>query len=310
MKNIFYLTLSVITALLAGTGISLAEFSKSDAGTTASQFLKLGAGARAEGMGEAFAGMADDSTAIYWNPAGLNRIEDKSVSFMYAVWFEDISYDWVSYAQKIGNAGSIGIGAQYLSYGAIKQTDETGLEGGDFTPMDIAISLSYGISINKLLLGINMKYVSSKIMNTSGNAYAGDFGVMYPMMDDRFWLGAAVQNFGGQMSFTNEEDPLPLNIKLGGAYALLNNWKLALDANAPVDNDIYFGIGSEYTCALNKTMNVTVRLGYNSRTNDTEGLNGPSAGLGFRYRSYMIDYAFVPYGELGNTQQISLSEKF
>jgi len=42
-----------------------------DTGTTGSTFLKLGAGARAIGMGSAFTGLSDDATAIYWNPAGF-----------------------------------------------------------------------------------------------------------------------------------------------------------------------------------------------------------------------------------------------
>src|ERR1700722_3572912 len=42
--------------------------------------LDLGVGARALGMGGAFVGLADDSTATYWNPAGLTGIQDCEVS--------------------------------------------------------------------------------------------------------------------------------------------------------------------------------------------------------------------------------------
>src|SRR3989339_2044429 len=114
-----------LTAVLAVLGVVFcsvlqanASFSKNDAGTSAAQFLKLGAGARAAGMGEAFAAVSDNADSIYWNPAGLNKIEGKSLSVMHAAWFEGITYDWASYAQKIGNAGVVGIGVQYLSCGS------------------------------------------------------------------------------------------------------------------------------------------------------------------------------------------------
>lgn len=297
-----------IMAFALGSGICFAA-SSNDAGTSTAQFLKLGVGARASAMGEAFVGMADDSTAIYWNPAGLCRIEGGSLSLMHAVWFEGITYDWASCAHKIGNLGVFGIGIQALSYGSITGTDTTGLEMSSFNPSDLAVSLSYGNSIKSLLVGVNVKYISSTITNTA-TAYAADIGLMYPLMNDRLWLGAALQNEGTKMKFINEEDPLPINVKLGGAYALSSNWKVALDANAPVDNDIYFGVGSEYKFKLSGSMSAAGRLGYNTITKDTGGLNGISAGAGFTYLSCSIDYAFVPYGDLGDTQRISVSFKF
>ena len=284
-------------------------FSASDAGTSTAQFLKLGAGARAAGMGGAFAGMADDPTAIYWNPAGLNRMEGRSLSVMHAVWVENITYDWASYAQKVENLGTFGAGIQYLNYGNITQTDATGLETGSFSPADLAVSLAYARKFKGVDLGVNVKYISSKITQTA-SAEAVDLGAMYPLMNERLWLGAAVQNMGTKMKFIDEEDPLPMNIKLGGAYAVRPNWKVALDVNAPVDDAVFVGLGTEYGYKINEKMNAEGRLGYNSQAKDTGGLNGISAGVGFTYLGYCIDYAFVPYGDLGNTQRISFSVKF
>ena len=72
--------------MVAAAGTARAGFSKDDAGTATAQFLKLGAGAQAAGMGEAYAGVAKDDTSIYWNPAGLNNITGKSASFMHAIY--------------------------------------------------------------------------------------------------------------------------------------------------------------------------------------------------------------------------------
>ena len=302
------LLIAVISVAVCGT-CAFAATAATNAGTATAQFLKLGAGARAAGMGGAFAGMADDSTSIYWNPAGLTRLEGKSLSMMHALWFEDMSYDWLAYAMPVGNIGVFGLAAQYMSYGSMTKMDGTGLAGDTMSPADMAVSLSYAKDLGFAGLGINLKYISSKIVD-SATAYCGDIGLMRAMMNDRLHIGLAVQNVGTKMKFIDVEDPLPMNVKLGGAYAFTPNWKVALDANAPVDDAVNIGAGTEYLCKINETMNAAGRLGYNTETKDTGGLNGVSAGVGFTYLSYTLDYAFVPYGDLGNTQRVSLSVRF
>jgi long-subunit fatty acid transport protein len=302
MKKIIY----ILTALIMIAGESFAA--SPNAGTSTAQFLKLGAGARASGMGEAFAGVADDATAIYWNPAGLGGIERGSLSVMHAAWLDDISYEWAAYAQPLGGFGVLGVGVQYLSYGTLTKLDSTGLEGDSFNPADMAASLAYAKKIGSFGVGINLKYISSKIVDTA-TAYAADIGIQQKL-GDKLTLGLAAQNMGSKMKFISEEDPLPMNIKFGGAYSIKKNWIAALDANSPNDNDITYGAGTEYVWALDDSMAVAGRLGYNTTAEDTGGFNGVSAGLGFTYKSYTIDYAYVPYGDLGNTQRTSLSIKF
>jgi hypothetical protein len=288
-------------------------FSKNDAGTSAAQFLKLGAGARVTAMGGASAGLSGDSTDIYWNPAGLNQITGKgSLSAMNASWFEDISYDWVSFAMPYKNWGVFGIGAQYLSYGSIKQIDDTGLETGDFSPADLCVSLSYARKYKGIDFGANVKYVLLKILD-SASAYAVDLGAQYKVknaLNNKLTLGLVAQNIGTQIKFINEADPLPFNIKLGGAYEIKSNWLAVLDVNAPIDDMVNVGAGTEYCYKVKEEIGLIGRAGYNTQNSQTGGLNGVSAGIGIKYTDYCLDYAFVPYGELGNTQRISLAIKF
>jgi long-subunit fatty acid transport protein len=300
--------LLAVLFLFAVRAVSLASFSKNDAGTSTAQFLKLGAGARAAGMGEAFAAVADDADSIYWNPAGLNNVEGKSLSVMHAMWFEDTSYEWASYAQRIGGLGVAGIGVQYFSYGSIPGVDFNGLETEDFSPSDLAVSLSFARAMGNIGLGVNAKYISSTIKESAA-AFAFDLGAQY-WMSDRVVLGAAVQNVGTAMKFVDEGDALPLNVKLGGSCVIQPGWLAALDVNAPIDNELVYNAGTEYRYRINGTMSATARLGYTTRNKDTGGTNGLSAGLGFNFKGYAVDYAFVPYGDLGNTQRVSLGIKF
>lgn len=75
----------------------------------AAEFLKIGVGARALGMGEAFVAVADDGTAGYWNPAGLVFVRQQEVSALHAEQFGAlVNYDFASYVHPLepGNARS------------------------------------------------------------------------------------------------------------------------------------------------------------------------------------------------------------
>ncbi|OGR86021.1 MAG: hypothetical protein A2021_05385, partial [Elusimicrobia bacterium GWF2_52_66] len=283
-----------------------AGFSKDGVGTASSQILKLGAGARAAGMGNAFAAVADDPSAVYWNPGGLAGVKKESVSFMHAILIEDISYDWLAYVQPL-SAGTFGAGIQRLSYGDIMETDETGLDAENFTPGETAGTLSYGVGSGNFGFGASLKYISGKIKK-SASAIAADIGGKYGISPDGgFSLGFVLQNIGGKIKYVSESDPLPLNLKIGTAYKPGNNWTVSADTDMPSDSALRFSLGSEYGMKLGGGLTISWRAGYNNWTQDLGGLAGFAAGVGGNCEGLALDYAFVPFGGLGNTHKISLS---
>ena len=79
-------------------------------GTTAAQFLKIGVGARAIGMGGAQVGVTGDISSIYWNPAALSRMNVNSeLTFNHANWLADINYDFAAGVMPIGELGTFGL---------------------------------------------------------------------------------------------------------------------------------------------------------------------------------------------------------
>jgi len=86
------------------------------AGTTAASFLKIGVGARAAAMGDAFTALADDPTALYWNPAALIKLKERQLSATYNVWFAEINQGYVGVGFPLSR-GVLGGGINYVSMG-------------------------------------------------------------------------------------------------------------------------------------------------------------------------------------------------
>src|SRR5882672_5499886 len=87
-------------------------------GTTSADILKVGVGARAIGMGEAYTAQADDVSSLYWNPAGLALMQERQASFMYDQMYQGLSFQNANVGIPLEN-GAIGGSLSYLSYGDI-----------------------------------------------------------------------------------------------------------------------------------------------------------------------------------------------
>ena len=297
-----------LIGVLFTTSEVFAFISKEKAGTTSGQFLKLGAGARAVAMGEAFTGISDDATTIYWNPSGINSMTNKELSVMYAMWFEGISYNNLFYVHPM-EIGNFGLGVQYLSYGSLEGLDANGNPTGTFSPIDLAVVVSYARSVKGIDTGITVKYISSKIKETA-SAIAIDIGAMKRIIEDKLNIGLVVKNVGTKLKYITEEESLQMSINIGAGYKITKDLLTAIDIKLPSDNEIAVSVGGEYNYKIIQDIIISGRLGYNTITKDLEGLKGITTGLGINYKNYKFDYAFVPYGDLGNTHRISLGIKF
>jgi long-subunit fatty acid transport protein len=298
-----------------------AGFETLDVGSTGAQFLTLGAGARAEGLGGAYGAVADDADAIYWNPAGLARAQGQSVSLMEEVLPAGINYEFAGYADSLGKWGGFGLGLQYLSQPGIQQTDAAGYaSGGNFHPNDLAASLGYGYTLHNDNLGVfngssfgaTVKYVHSTIVDSASD-FAFDLGYVsapFKVLDGDFRIGYVASNLGGSLKFIAASDPLPTNLKLATSWNFLPSWLLALDVNEPVGNQPYVSVGTEYRAQFDAG-SFSARMGVNSQSIGQAGsFDGLSFGLGAKFSGLGLDYAFAPLGALGMTNYVSLNFKF
>jgi hypothetical protein len=314
---------SVLTALLATAAApALAGFGETDVGTSGAQFLKLGGGARAEGMAEAYTALPTEADAIYWNPAALSQIKDHSVTLMNSVLPAGINYNFLGYGQKLNRSFSVGGSVQYLSQPPIDQTDSSGFAlGSTFRPSDMAIAAGASYIIHNEDLGIfdgasfglTGKYISETITKTA-YTFGGDVGFLsapFHLWDHEIRLAYVAQNIGGSIKFQQLSDPLPTALHFGTSVALTKGWLLDLDLDEPLDNAPYFALGTEYRLQYSSMMSFAVRGGINSRAlGDAGNFSGLTIGLGARFSHLGIDYAFAPMGALGMTNDISVNFSF
>jgi len=265
-------------------------------GTTTASFLKIGVGARATAMGEAFTAVASDGTSLYWNPAGLTQLKTKEISATYNSWFEETKQGYLSLIFP-SLRGTMGLGTNYVDMGKLEGRDVEGNPTGDFTASDTHIFIGYARKLKKSSWGLTVGWLQDVIKEDKKNSFLANIGFLYPV-SNRFTLGGVAQNIGSKLG----SDPLPLTFKVGAA-SKLKTLTLAVDLAKPQDNEIYYCLGAEWS--LRGVL--ALRVGY--KTNQDVG-SGITAGIGFKMGKVSIDYGYVPYGDLGNTHRISLGIKF
>ncbi|MGQ9610724.1 MAG: PorV/PorQ family protein [bacterium] len=310
MHRSVLIMLIVITFLWFVNEDCMAKKINENAGTKGGQILKIGVGANAVGMGESYVAAADDIYSVYWNPAGLHKIDRSQLGFMHNEWFEDIRHEFIGYVQPVGSMGTLAGSISYVSMGELDKTDESGKELGKFHPYDILFGLSYGTGIGKsAAFGLSVKLLQEKIDEEKAQAIAFDVAGLYDLSGKGFIIGINLQNLGTRMKFVEESFQIPLNLKIGIAQRLINNaLTFAADVNFPSDNDINMGLGIEY-----RIMGmIDLRAGYRYTLggNDLGAFSGFRTGIGLGFGRYRIDYALVPYGELGQAHRISLIASF
>lgn len=280
--------------------------SKEKIGTTTATFLKLGVGARASALGETFVAVADDATAPYWNPAGLMQLKKEEVFTMYNKHFQGINHGFLSYARPI-DKGKAAFG---LSIIGLVVDDIEVRKGDSETPdrisksTDFAGMLSYATKVVKdINVGLNVKLIQSKMIDEKSKiAFVGDIGMLIEKDDLR--LGLAYTNLGGKLKYKNSsyEETIHQNLKAGVALtALKKHLLLTFDANIPNDNIIHYHAGAEFLLG-----GIALRAGYLTGPKDKNLGKKFTAGLGLKLSNIFLDYAFVPYGDLGDTHRVSL----
>ena len=303
------------------------------AGSTSAAFLKLGVGARAVAMGGAFSGVPGDPYAIYWNPAGLAYLDEgKNAGLFHNEYFQGLGQEFLFYtvpASEVklplagrARSGVYGLGLDYF-YTPKDMERRSGLYEADpvnpispvegkFGAYDLAFSAGYGWRAREdLALGAALKVIRQSIDDESGSSLALDLGLLkeFTRGGVPYTAGFTVQNLGPGIKFVSRRYGLPLVFKAGLSRPLPGpGGLLALELAKPVDNYPSVAVGVEYPL----TGRLALRSGYRLRQHGNElgAWSGFSAGAGVAFDKVSLDYAFSPFGDLGNSHRFSVNVRF
>lgn len=345
MRKFFLLIIISVFILFSSDNINAQIFRDiTKVGTTAGQFLKIGPGARALGMGGTYVGISDDIFSVYYNPAGLAISKGNGqVAFNHTQWLAQVNYDFAAASINVESLGSLFITVTSLRVPEEKVRTFDFPEGNGQT-WD-AGSVSFGIGYSRSLtdrfsIGFHAKYIQESIWSSSATGFALDVGTYYITPFNDLIIGASVSNFGSKMQLDGRDiqlnyDPdnnsttgpnnipaqyemgkydLPLTFRIGFSMDVIKTRyirvKTALDATHPNDNVEYLNAGVEF--AYDEL--VFLRGGYKSiLLTDSEQSFTLGAGLNYELDSGLVikfNYAYGNYGRLENIQYFDIGMVF
>lgn len=325
MLNRISRIISILLLLSFAVSVNAQE-GVSKTGTTAAKFLSIGIGAKANGMGGAFSSIADDATALYWNPAGIATINEYQTYFSHTAMFADINLNYFGLVIPAGALGNIGFSVTALDYGEMEVTTEFNPDGtGEtFSAGSYAFGLSLARNITEdFILGITAKYIREDIFNSSASGFAFDIGTIFKTPFYGVKFASSITNYGTKMQMDGQDlliqydsDPqstgnnesldaylgtddfdLPLRLQIGLSrdFQFLEDQRftISVDATHPNDNDQWVNVGGELAL-FNET--IFLRGGYKTLFLE-DSQEGLALGFGLNYDGLdyfrlAIDYSY------------------
>ncbi len=270
------------------------------AGTATAQFLKIGVGARATAMGETFVAVANDASALYWNPAGSTQFSSNEIVLAHTSWFVDIKHQFFGAVYHLTTDDAIGISVTSLHMDDMKVTTEFAPRGNGnyFTFGDVAFGLTYSRKLTpQFSFGSTIRYVEETMDVLKMRGLMIDLGTYYWTGLGTSRFAAVVTNFGNQISPSGsvtlyggqvinqfQRFPPPTIFKFGFAFEPVMNetsiLTMAIQLNHPNDNSENMSLGAEY--GWMKTF--FLRVGYKLNVDEQSF----SCGAGLPLRSKVL----------------------
>lgn len=331
LKIRFLLVITLATFLIGNAHAGL-----NHVGTSVANFLKIGVGGKAVAMGDAFTAIADDPSALYWNPGGLGFQDDIAVHFTYTNWILDTKHNFLGVVLPMHGVGTVGLSIISFSSGDIEETTiyKPHGTGRVFNTSDLSLGLSFSRQLtDRYSVGITAKYLSEKLALESASSVALDIGSVFIVSYKyNVRMGIVLANFGGNMkmdgldletSVTTDNNkqvearlktyswPLPLSFRVGLATDVISTdfhrLTLAADVYDPRDFKARENLGFEYAIKSMFFIRGGYKIGYDE--------DSFSAGVGFNYSvkgvgKLLFDYSFSDMGRLDNITRFTIGLSF
>ncbi len=276
--------------------------------TSAVPFLMIGPDSKQGALGDAGAATDPDINSIHWNGSKLAFTEKTfGAGFTVTPWLRnlvpDINMYYLSGYGRLNKRQVVGASLRYFSLGTIEFTDINGTNYGSYRPNEFAMDLAFSQKLSKnFSLGVATRFINSTINKyvssngQQGNAastFAVDLSAFYK--SNEFMAGGkkmiaqgglAITNMGDKIRYSNDQNFLPANLRLGGGLKTkldeFNNFNAYLDFNkllvpTPPDyeidgnNQIVLDADGKKVVAAGKDPNVPVIEGMLQSFSDAPG---------------------------------------
>ncbi len=311
-------------------------------GSAAATMLGIGVGARAEALGGAFVAIADDPSALYWNPAGITQIKSISLQVTKTDWFVNTDFSVLDLVVPLPSLGSaLGFHLAMLDYGEnpVRTVFRPEGTGETYSASDFVAGLYFAMGItDRVSTSLGVKYFKQNIWHVSGSAVGFDLSILFQTPLEGLKLGGMISNLGPEFGlsgrdltsimdvdgrkpiFLNNDNvpinlatetyPLPLLFRFGIAYKYYlsenNSLTVATNLNHPSNNVETVDFGFE----ANIFNSFYLRAGYQSLFADAAE-NGLTLGAGINYKvldiaTFVVDYSWSDWGVLSSVNRFSI----
>src|SRR6267143_867009 len=280
-------------------------------GITAFQFLKIGVGARGVALGETFVAIANDASALYWNPAGLAQFPENEMIFAHTEYVVDIKHEFLGAVYHLGPGDALGFSVTSLHTADMEITTET----------------------HQFSFGITLRYVEETLDLLKMRGIVADLGTYYWTGLGTSRFSVVVTNFGADVAPTGEATEFggghvnsfqsfspPTQFKIGFAMepVQMENQRVttSVELNHPNDNAENVHLGIEYQweqwiwlrTGLKRTIGERLFGRDNATSSDVTFGVGVAAPVATNRVN--VDYAYANFNTLGSVHRISLGLTF
>jgi hypothetical protein len=303
----------IVLVSLWALSAALIQDAAAQVGATGMAYLKLGTDARSAALSDATTAIASGASASTQNPAGLIVVPDPGKSFdvlfTHREWIQDTRIEYLAVRIGLDSVQSLGVSLSSLATDDIEIRTHPGPAEGTFSARNASLGLSYARGFGDLAFGATANVLYEKVLVDDATGFAFDLGGRWRSPLPELVVGAALQHLGSMGKLREESTRLPATFRVGPAYRL--GWDSpCMDLLMAGDLIYIFEEGEPYaSLAAEFTYDrmVAARAGYQF---GSEG-RGFSAGVGFRYGLFRLDYAYAPISsDLGNTHTISVGLVF
>lgn len=283
----------------------------------------------------------DEPTAGWYNPALYANVSDLSAGLDFMTYAAGSTWMGAHFVKAFGERHTMAVGAQYMNYGKMDETDEAGNALGQFSAKDIVIGAGYSYLLSdRWTGGANLKMMVSNLADYTALAAAIDVGVNYYDDENDLSVSASLQNIGTQLKayHDGQRTHLPFTLALGFSKGMahlpvrfhvtmtdVTRWKSSyyvLPENKDKDKSDKVGFGkialNHFVLGLDilPTDYLYLSVGYNFRrayelkASGSSHLAGLSAGAGVNVKHFKFGVSYAKYHQASNSIMANVGYAF